>query len=257
MKKIFMLIVAVLSAAGALAQENERIMVVLKTDGTAIRVSVGEVREVFFENDTPEPEPTMESVDLGLSVKWATCNLGADKPESYGDYYGWGCPEPYAKGDDAGWPLYFQKIGGSGTDESDCGTEKDPLQEYVYPNNNSIAGTKWDAARKKLGGKWRMPTQDEFNELLNNCTWSWTTLNGVNGYKVVNKNDSSKYIFLPAAGFRDGTSLSNAGSDGCCWGATPYSSTADSACSLNFYSSGHFVNNYSRYYGRTIRPVTE
>ena len=257
MKKIFMLIVAVLSAAGALAQENERIMVVLKTDGTAIRVSVGEVREVFFENDTPEPEPTMESVDLGLSVKWATCNLGADKPESYGDYYGWGCPEPYAKGDDAGWPLYFQKIGGSGTDESDCGTEKDPLQEYVYHNNKSIAGTKWDAARKKLGGKWRMPTQDEFNELLNNCTCSWTTLNGVNGYKVVSKKDTSKYIFLPAAGGRYGISLLSAGLDGYYWGATPNSSNAYYACSLYFYSGSRRVGRSSRFVGFPVRPVTE
>ena len=257
MKKIFMLIVAVLSAAGALAQENERIMVVLKTDGTAIRVSVGEVREVFFANDTPEPEPTMESVDLGLSVKWATCNLGASKPEEYGDYYGWGCTEPYAEGDNIGWPLYFQKLGGSGTDWTDCGTSKDPLQEYVYPYSMSISGTKWDAARKKLGGKWRMPTRDEIWELIDNCTWSWVTLNGVNGCKVVSKKDTSKYIFLPAAGTRYGTSLYDAGSGGSCWGATPNSYNADGAPLLSFKSGYRDVLLSDRCYGRTVRPVTE
>ena len=88
-------------------------------------------------------------VDLGLpsGLKWAKCNLGASKPEEYGDYYGWGCTDPYATGDDVDWPLYFTKLGGTGTTYSDCGTDKDPLKDYVTTNVKSIAGTEWDAAR--------------------------------------------------------------------------------------------------------------
>ena len=231
-------------------------MVVEKNDGTLVEFSVEEVNRVYIKEGSA---PEMDYVDLGLpsGLQWATCNLGASKPEEYGDYYGWGCTEPYAEGDDVDWPLYFQKIGGTGTVWDDCGTSKDPLQEYVYPNNKSIAGTKWDAARKKLGGKWRMPTQDEFNELLNNCTCSWTTLNGVNGYKVVSKKDTSKYIFLPAAGGRYGISLLSAGLDGYYWGATPSSNYAGYACYLGFYSSEHGVSLSCRLNGFPVRPVTE
>ena len=179
------------------------------------------------------------AVDLGLpsGIKWASCNLGASSPEEYGDYYGWGCTEPYKSTDNVGWSLYFQMIGGTGTSYSDCGTDKDPLKDYVYPNQKSIAGTKWDAARAKLGGTWRMPTTDEQRELVNsdNCTWTWTTQNGKNGYKVVSKKNGNS-IFLPAAGLRYGTSLSYAGSDGYYWSSTPYGSYADYAFGMYFDS---------------------
>ena len=204
--------------------------------------------------------PVPEAVDLGLpsGLKWASFNLGASKPEEYGDYYGWGCTKPYADGEDAYWPLYFSMIGGTGTEKTDCGTEKDPFRDYVYPNNKSIAGTEWDVASQKLGGTWRMPTKEEQKELKNtdNCNWQWTTENGVNGYKVTSKhNDNS--IFLPAAGFRKGTSLYSAGSYGYFWSSSPNPDYRDNACLLYFLSRNYAWGSDSRYLGFPVRPVIE
>ena len=237
------------------AQDKE-VMVVRQTDGKEVRYDVTKVERVYVETESPSPE--VDYVDLGLSVKWAKCNLGVSKPEEYGDYYGWGCTEPYATGDDVDWTLYFTKLGGSGTDWSACGTDKDPLKDYVYPNSKSIAGTKWDAARKKLGGTWRMPTTAEQQELMNtdNCDWQWTTENGVNGYKVTSKKNDN-FIFLPAAGYRSGTSLYDAGSDGYYWSSSPLPYSSDSAYLMYFNSSSYDWNYGSRSYGFPVRPVSE
>ena len=101
-----------------------------------------------------------------------------------------------------------------------------------------------------------MPTYAELNELRNNCTWTWTTQEGVNGYKVTGPNGNS--IFLPAAGDRVGSLLYHAGSDGSYWSSTPDDDGHDgNACSLYFRSSDHNMNEYSRRYGRSVRPVLE
>ena len=237
------------------AQDKE-VMVVRQTDGKEVRYDVTKVERVYVETESPSPE--VDYVDLGLSVKWATCNLGASKPEEYGDYYGWGCTEPYATGDYVGWPLYFAKIGGTGTAWSDCGTEKDPLKDYVYPNNKSIAGTEWDAARKKLGGTWRMPTTAEQQELMNtdNCNWQWTTENGVNGIKVTSKHNGNS-IFLPAAGGRQNTSLIADGSYGNYWNSSPYLYDNFYAYGMGFVSDDHGGLSADRYLGLPVRPVSE
>ena len=238
------------------AQDKE-VMVVRQTDGKEVRYDVTKVERVYVETESPSPE--VDYVDLGLRVKWATCNLGASKPEEYGDYYGWGCTVPYATGDDVNWTKYFQKLGSTGTDWSDCGTDKDPLKDYVYPNNKSIAGTKWDVARKKLGGTWRMPTHEEQQELMNadNCTWSWTTENGINGYKVTSKKNDN-FIFLPAAGYRLGASLYHAGSHGNDWSSSPYLDVSDGAYFMSFDSSYFVWFIYGdRCFGHTVRPVLE
>ena len=209
---------------------------------------------------TPEPTPETEYVDLGLpsGVKWAKCNLGASKPEEYGDYYGWGCTEPYATGDKVYWAKYFSKIGGTGTDNTYCGTDKDPLKDYVSPNNISIAGTKWDVARQKLGGTWRMPNSDEIDELMNtdNCNWQWTTENGVTGYKVTSKHNGNS-IFLPSAGYRYDTSLYSAGSIGGYWISSPPPGYSDHAYSLYFSSGYTRCDGYYRFRGYTVRPVSD
>ena len=121
---------------------------------------------------------------------------------------------------------------------------------------SDIAGNaQYDAARANWGGNWRMPTRAEMQELLNKCTWTWITQNGVNGYKVTGPNGNK--IFLPATGFRYGSSLNNAGSSGYYWGSSPYESGANDAYSLSFGSDGHGMYNYYRYYGLCIRPVSE
>ena len=209
------------------------------------------IRPIYVGADS-EPE----LVDLGLSVKWATCNLGASKPEEYGDYYGWGCTEPYKEGENVDWPLYFQYIGGTGTSEADCGLDydKDPLCIFTSGwKYESIAGTEWDAVYKKFGGDWRMPTNQEMNELLNNCTWALTTENGVTGYKVTGKNGNS--IFLPYAGAHMATSRETG--SGKYWSSMP-AYDMNSACYIELCEDEgeyHKLQDMLRYIGFSIRPV--
>ena len=168
-------------------------------------------------------------VDLGLSVKWATCNVGADSPEDYGDYYAWGETKTKLRYDEDNCETWEKQIG-------------------------DIKGTSRDVAHVKWGDAWRLPTKAECDELLKKCTWTWTTQGGHAGYKVTGKNGNS--IFLPAAGWRDGTSLGHAGSGGSYWSSTPDGSDTQSAYYLGFYSGGRDTYwNSDRYRGRSVRPV--
>ena len=169
-----------------------------------------------------------ESVDLGLSVYWATCNVGATSPEDYGDYYAWGETETKASYSTNNSTWYQQEA-------------------------EDISGTEYDVAHVKWGGSWRMPTLDECNELVNDCEWLWTTLNDVTGYQVTGKNGNS--IFLPAAGYRDGAKLNSTGDYGYYWSSTPYSSNSQYAYRLRFYSGGRGTSWRSRHYGQSVRPV--
>ncbi len=170
-------------------------------------------------------------VDLGLSsgLKWATCNIGADSPEDYGNYYAWG--------------------------------ETETKAEYTQDNSvthgqqlNDISGNaQYDAATANWGGSWRTPTKDEIRELIYNCNWTPETQNGVDGFKVTGNNGN--YIFIPASGYRDGSSLYIYGE---CyyWSSTPRQYGVEFANIL--YSDTEFQSedvNY-RYRGLTIRPVS-
>ncbi len=170
-----------------------------------------------------------EYVDLGLSVKWATCNVGASSPTGYGSYFAWG--------------------------------ETSTKSEYTTDNSTtygkdlgSIAGnSNYDVARAKWGGSWRLPTASEIDELKSKCKYEWTTQGSVNGYKVTGPNGNS--IFLPAAGYRYGSSLSYQGSRGYYWSSTP--DGTGNACSLYFYSGDFSRDWYGRFYGFSVRPVSE
>ena len=181
-------------------------------------------------------------VDLGLSVKWATCNVGANALEEYGNYYAWGETTTKAEYNESNCPTY--------------GLSTSELQSQGYIDSNGNLTAQHDAATSNWVGDWRMPTYDELNELCTNCTWTWTTQNGVNGYKVTSKVNSN-YIFLPAAGYRIGSSLNHAGSYGYYWSSTPYESNSCNAYYLNFYSSNHYMDYLGRFYGRSVRPVLE
>ena len=176
-----------------------------------------------------------EWVDLGLSVKWATCNVGASRPGDYGKYYAWG----------------------------------DTRTKSTYTDNNSdsygSSDSKWkniggkpsyDAARASWGGDWRLPTEKEFEELCEHCTWEWTTQNGHNGYKVTSKKNGQS-IFLPAAGWRYGADENGVGSNGFYWSSTPYEDNADCAYGLGFGEVRHGVSWGGRSYGFSVRPVLE
>ena len=196
-----------------------------------------------------------EYVDLGLSVKWATCNVGASVPWDYGDYYAWG---EISTKNDYSWSTYKY------CKEGDYHKLTKYCNDSGYGNNGFTDGkTKLelsdDVARQKWGGSWRMPTEEEFQELIDNCTWTWTTQNGVNGYKVTSKKSgyTSRSIFLPAALYRDGTSLSDARSHGNYWSSSLYSD-ANSVLFLFFNSDYHDIGTSigdNRVYGQSVRPV--
>ncbi len=169
-----------------------------------------------------------EAVDLGLpsGLLWATCNVGATSPELSGYYFAWGETTPKAD--------YLSS-------------------NYTYSNNPTTLPLSADAAHVNWGGAWRMPTEREFGELLAYCSWLWVTQNEANGYKVTGQNGNS--IFLPAAGYRDGSSLDYYGSCGYYWSSLLDTSYPSYAYYLYFNSSGYSWRDSSRYYGRSVRAV--
>lgn len=172
-----------------------------------------------------------EWVDLGLSVLWATSNVGASSPSDYGDYYAWGetkTKSRYTGGNSKTYNVVMPDISGE---------------------------PKYDAATANWGEGWRMPTDEELEELIDKCDWQWTTQGGHNGYKVTGPNGNS--IFLPAAGWRYRTSLNLAGVYGYYWSSTPNGSYALDACNLNFGSGGHCVDWSYRDHGHSVRPVSD
>ncbi|MBQ7818234.1 MAG: hypothetical protein IJ341_00900 [Bacteroidales bacterium] len=189
-------------------------------------------------------------IDLGLSVKWATCNVGATTPEEYGDYFAWGETSPKTT---YNWSTYKYCNGTSTSMTKYCTSSS-----YGTVDNKTELELSDDAARVNWGGSWRMPTKAEQDELrdTNNCTWEWTTQNGVNGYKVTSKKNGNS-IFLPAAGYRNGSDLYGAGSYGNYWSSSLSTGYSSDACYVGF-SSG-YVGWYSNYrgLGRSVRAVCE
>ena len=207
------------------------------------------------EPDTPtepeEPENTEnghEYVDLGLSVKWATCNVGANKPEEYGDYFAWGEVEPK---DTYDWSTY-KWCEGSNTSLTKYCTNSD----YGLVDNKTTLEAADDAAQVNWGGVWRMPTDAECTELREQCTWTWTTQSGVTGYKVTSIINGNS-IFLPAAGGVEGGSIVLEGSYGDFWSSSLSMSYPDYAWSTCFSNASYdrYKGHGSRIVGSSVRPV--
>ena len=186
-----------------------------------------------------------EYVDLGLSVKWATCNVGASKPEEYGDYFAWGENHPKST---YNWSTYKW-----------CDGSETTLTKYNSNSSNGIVDNKRtlelddDAARVNWGGSWRIPTSQELEELRTECTWILTTQNGVKGYNVTSKNNGNS-IFLPAAGYHDYSGIDYAGTYFYCWSNSLYTVTS----AFFLYTSASTVVKWGprdRYYGLSVRPV--
>ena len=205
-----------------------------------------------------------EAVDLGLpsGLKWSSCNLGASKSEEYGGCYQWGdlpdisdtsiyldwnsCPYHTGTVDNSGWTKYIPSNKSSywsGTGNPDNKTILDPGDDVVH--------VKW-------GGKWRMPTEAEFDELIDNCSSEWTTLNGVSGMKFTSKKNG-KSIFLPAAGERCYDFLISVGSSGNYWSSSLNTDDPSSAYRMDFFPfSGLVFTDYvRRCFGLSVRPVSE
>ena len=192
----------------------------------------------------PQPtEPVAEAVDLGLSVKWASFNVGATKPEEYGGYYAWGETE---EKEEYSWEKYNWCKGTNTSIFKYCTNSS-----YGTVDNKTILDPEDDVAHVKWGGTWRMPTQAEIQELVEKCTWTWTET----GYIVSASNGNS--IFLPAAGYRGGTGFYDRGSGGNYWSATLLENYSRNAYGLSFGGGDSDWGHDSRNYGHTVRPVTE
>lgn len=232
-------------------------MVIEKTDGTEIVINVEDIVRTYFREHsdgegnayTTCPDANHpHMIDLGLpsGTKWACCNVGASTPEGYGNYYAWGETQPKSVYNDVTYSYYTgQDTDGDGWID----------QNYSRINIGSdIAGTQYDAATANWGAPWRMPSLAQIQELLDNCTSTWTTQNGVNGRKFIGPNGET--IFLPAAGNRWKGELSDLGSWGSYWPSTLNESSPSNAYSLYFNSDDAAWSSYNgRYLGLSVRPV--
>lgn len=192
-----------------------------------------------IEIDSPETGnyPVAKAIDLGLpsGTKWASWNVGATKPEGYGEYYAWGETEEKKYYD---WSTY---------------TYRGVILETYHHIGVDIAGTEYDVAHVKWGGSWCMPTMAQLDELRENCTREWTQQNGVNGIRVTGPNGNS--IFLSAAGLRWGDYLYDEGSYGHYWSSSLYPYSEYYAYRLDFHSDYWYWDNYNRSLGPSVRAV--
>ena len=225
-------------------------------EGKIMAVATGSFRVVANYGDytieltvtVNEPEIVAEAVDLGLSVKWATNNLGAETPSQYGYYYAWGETDPKASFGISNYKWYNDSTG--------------EYTKYVINSNNvtyydekTVLDLEDDAARKLWGDTWRIPSSEEFDELLENCSWELTSVNGIYGYKVTSliEGYTDNYIFLPFAGYNSSLSLGSAG----------YYRTSDLTQKRDDYSfvlyiganENYYTSYWTRYNGLSIRPV--
>lgn len=183
-----------------------------------------------------------EWVDLGLSVKWATCNVGAEFPEDYGGYYAWGETE---EKDNYSWSTYKW-----------CNGSSNALTKYCTVDNKTVLDLEDDVAHVLWGGSWRMPTLTEIEELCEKCSWQWTEINGVGGQKVTGPNGN--FIFLPAVIGHYFTEVLHS-SRGNYWSSTLGEDGSHGAFMLRFDDScwEWYYGSTARPYGHPVRPVTE
>ncbi len=223
----------------------------------SIGTAYGEVMSFTTENcgESMGIQNGYEWVDLALpsGTRWATCNVGANSPTDYGDYFAWGETVPK---EDYSWETY---IYGNGTSvDAPKLTKYCNISRFGYNNftdNLTTIEAIDDAATANWGAGWRMPTYTEIAELRVNCTVSWTTQNGVNGFLFTGRNGNS--IFLPGAGYRYRTMLiGGVEGYGNYWSSSLYTGGRPSnAWLIIFYSGGCSVNNNERCCGRSVRPV--
>ncbi len=189
-------------------------------------------------------------IDLGLpsGTKWACCNVGASSPEEYGGYYAWGETEEKSYYD---WSTYKYCKGTWDTKTKYCTDSS-----YGSVDNKTVLDPADDVAHVKWGGSWRMPTTKEIAELLNNCSWTWTIQNGVNGYLVTSKSNGNS-IFLPEAGYRWNEGVDGSGSYGHFWSASLHGGISNGAYGLYFYTGYRRQYFNGRDCGLSVRPVTK
>lgn len=225
MKKHLISLVLFLIGISAMAQTDY--LVIERKDNTILKFPIEDIMRMHFEYEASLFGNPAEIVDLGLSVKWASWNIGASSAEQSGTYFYWG----------------------------------DPTGEASKANtaNKEISGTLHDAAHVHWGGEWRLPTQDEVNELFDNCTFRWTTQNGVAGGLFTSKKSgyTSKSIFIPAAGNMAEGQLYDYGTDGLCWCDSYFEKEGSTYGKMLYFDKDKCYKNYGIGLGAKlpIRPV--
>lgn len=206
-----------------------------------------------------------EYVDLGLGVKWATCNVGATSTAEYGNYFAWAETRTKLEYDWSNYQWMEQEHA------SWWGVNKYTFEDFQYygcwyegenyvGDNLQIIEADDDAANVNWGEDWRMATFDEWYDLKTKCSWKWITNyngTGISGFIVTSKitGYTNNYIFLPAAGYKKGSNTSNAATNGTYWTSSISASASDCACGLGFNSSSQYWFDLDRYYALTVRPV--
>ena len=253
MKRILLFIGVVFMVLGITAQEC---IYIIEKDSyylqEKVAVAVGDVDSISFVAPSECMENGYEWVNLGLpsGLKWATCNVGATKPEEYGNYYAWG--ETSTKRTYS-WSTYKWCNGSYDTQTKYCSRSG-----YGTVDKKTVLELADDAAAVNWGGAWRMPTDAEWTELRTNCTWTWTSDyngTGVAG-RIVTSNFNGNSIFLPAAGHRRYDALSSAGSYGYYWSSSLNTDSPFYAWIVYLYSVSVYRDRYGRrYHGFSVRPV--
>lgn len=234
-------------------EETQEIVTCVKQkDGSVVRYGIGNIDEVYYEDedetkDREEQEDSHESVDLGLpsGLKWATMNVGASKPEEFGDYFAWGEVAPAPNNE-------YTEANGKVRGNYHELNEKGVLGEY------GNLGAKYDAATVNWGENWRMPSKQDFDELIDNCTWTRITLGDTEGYKVESKVNSN-WIFIPGSGYHYKDTSDWVGVFGYYWSSSIYGeSSRNSAYYLDFgYFSVSTESSVVRWIGYSVRPVAK
>lgn len=195
-----------------------------------------------------------KAIDLGLpsGTLWASCNVGATKPEEYGDYFAWGETKGYKSGKrDFSWRTYKWCAGNWSTQTKYCNDRSRGNKGFT--DNKTELDLEDDVAYVNWGSNWRMPSRAQQDELRAQCTWTWTQLNGVNGYRVTSKTNGNS-IFLPATGWYRGMSLDDAGSYGY-YRSRSLSNDPNYAYALEFGSGAVDCGGCGRGSGQVVRPV--
>ena len=252
MKKRNALIAILLLMAAGLQQALAQKVVLYKTNGETIKFNVSELDSLVFEEVEPVNEETHEYVDLGLpsGTLWATCNIGSEAPEAYGDYFSWGETEPKDIYDTS----HYKFNRGSGMMTKYCtvssfgsGGMTDDLTELLPED---------DAATANWGKDWQMPSLAQVEELLDTffTTSKWTSLNDFYGIKITSKKNGN-WIFLPASGYVDGNSIYRRGSFGSFWSRSLREDAPRDAYDSGYMWSGILWGADRRYMGENVRPV--
>ena len=246
-----LLLAAGMLLAGVQTAKAQKVVLHMKGNQTA-EYDVSQLDSITFVGDDLIIEEEHEWVDLGLpsGTLWATCNVGAKSPEEYGDYFAWGETKPKNTYDSGNYK--FNKGSGKMTKYCTIGNYgsngmTDDLTELESED---------DAATANWGSDWQMPSKDQMEELIDNAftITEWTTINDYNGKKITSKQNGN-WIFLPAAGYCEGSTIYREGLYGSCWSRSLFENAPNDAYDWGFTYIDLYWGRDRRYLGQCVRPV--